>query len=54
MAEAARELGHQAIAIRCEENMREDLAMAQWLNDQLPNVVKHAMLAKGAERSRLP
>lgn len=24
LAEAARELGHQGIAVRCEENVRED------------------------------
>lgn len=52
LAEAVRELGHQGLAVRCEQNMREDAAMAQWLNDQLPNIVKPTMLAKGAERSR--
>lgn len=36
---ASRELGHERIAELCEENMREDEAMALWLRDQVPTVV---------------
>jgi ferritin-like metal-binding protein YciE len=36
---AARELGYTEIAMLCEANLREDLAMAEWLLMQLPSVV---------------
>ena len=47
---AAQEQGEPEIARACEENMREDEAMAQWLNQQLPTVVHEAM--QPAARSR--
>jgi ferritin-like metal-binding protein YciE len=40
---AARESGQSEIARECEENMREDEAMAQWLDQQLPGIVQESM-----------
>jgi ferritin-like metal-binding protein YciE len=44
---AAREAGQSEIARECEENMREDQAMAQWLDQQLPGVVQRSMEPAG-------
>lgn len=43
LALMARDLGQESIARRCEENMREEEQMAQWLQEQLPAVVRQAM-----------
>jgi ferritin-like metal-binding protein YciE len=40
---AALKLGETDIARLCEENMREDLEMAEWLDDQLPTVVEDSL-----------
>lgn len=40
LAIAAREQGQSEVARACEENMREDQAMADWLDQQLPSVVR--------------
>jgi ferritin-like metal-binding protein YciE len=44
---AARESGQSEIARECEENMREDEAMARWLDQQLPGVVQQSMEPAG-------
>lgn len=44
---AARESGQSEIVRECEENMREDEAMARWLDEQLPGVVQEAMEPAG-------
>lgn len=43
---AAREQGEPEIVRACEENMREDEAMARWLEQQLPSVV-HQVVQPG-------
>ncbi|HEY7789188.1 MAG TPA: ferritin-like domain-containing protein [Vicinamibacterales bacterium] len=45
---AARESGQSEIARECEENMREDEAMATWLDQQLPTVVQESLEPVGA------
>ena len=50
---AAREHGDQEIVRACEDNLREDEAMARWLDQQLPSIVrmtteKQAAGARGA------
>lgn len=40
---AARDMGEQNVVQACEENMREDERMAQWLDQQIPTVVTHAL-----------
>lgn len=40
----ATRLGYTDIARLCEENLREDQAMAQWLLEQLPDVVSYEVL----------
>lgn len=40
---AARELGHYRIAELCEQNLREDEAMALWLRDRVPLVVSASL-----------
>lgn len=47
---AAQEHAEPEIARACEENMREDDAMARWLDQQLPSVVHQAMQPVGATR----
>ena len=47
---AAEREGQPEIAAACAENMREDEAMAQWLDQQLPAAVEHAMQMAGAPR----
>lgn len=47
---AAQEQGEPDIARACEENMREDEAMAQWLTQQLPGVVHEALQPAGTSR----
>jgi ferritin-like metal-binding protein YciE len=41
---AATEEGEPEIARACEENLREDEAMARWLDRQLPTVVHQAVV----------
>jgi len=40
---AAREEGQAEIARACEENLREDEAMAHWIDQQLPTMVRETM-----------
>jgi ferritin-like metal-binding protein YciE len=47
----ALQLGYSDIARLCEENMREDLKMADWLQEQIPEVVETS-LAKTGTRTR--
>jgi ferritin-like metal-binding protein YciE len=42
---AARELGHEDIAQVCETIMAEEQEMANWLEEQLPTVTRHVLLA---------
>lgn len=44
---AAQEEGRPEIARACEENLREDEAMARWLEQQLPGIVHEAMQPSG-------
>jgi ferritin-like metal-binding protein YciE len=37
----ATELGHHQIVKLCKQNLEEDQAMAAWLLQQLPGVVRH-------------
>lgn len=39
LAHTARRAGEEEIATTCEEIMREEEAMARWLDEKLPNVV---------------
>jgi ferritin-like metal-binding protein YciE len=45
---AALQLGQADIARMCEENMREDLKMADWLQEQIPDVVETSLVKSGA------
>lgn len=49
---AAREHGDQEIVRACEENLREDEAMAGWLNQQLPSIVRMTMEQEAGARPR--
>jgi ferritin-like metal-binding protein YciE len=49
---AAREIGEGAVARMCEQNLGEDEAMAQWLDQQIPNVVRHAFQKKATGATR--
>jgi ferritin-like metal-binding protein YciE len=44
---AAQEHGEPEIVRACEENMREDEAMARWLDQQLPGVVHQVLQPAG-------
>jgi len=50
LALAATELGEPNVARACEENLREEQAMAQWLDQQLPTVVKHTLATTAGRR----
>lgn len=47
---AAERQGEPEVAAACAENMREDEAMAQWLDEQLPRAVEHAIPPAGVKR----
>ncbi len=49
---AARDIGEAAVARLCEENLREDEAMARWLDEQIPNLVKQTLEKKAAGARR--
>lgn len=44
LVNVARRLGYTDIANLCEQNLREDRAMADWLLEQLPDVVSYEVL----------
>jgi len=44
---AALQVGQPEIARLCEDNLREDLQMADWLPDQIPEVVERSLLKAG-------
>src|SRR5262245_55998979 len=43
LATPARQLGLERVAALCELNLREDEAMALWLREQIPAVVRRAL-----------
>jgi ferritin-like metal-binding protein YciE len=45
---AALQLGRADIARLCEENMREDLKMADWLQEQIADAVEISLVKSGA------
>lgn len=48
---AAEELGDQETVRACQENLREDEAMAQWLEQQLPTITQGFLQSKAGEHS---
>jgi ferritin-like metal-binding protein YciE len=44
---AAEELGETGVAQLCRQNLREDEAMALWLDSQLPLVVRQTLMRTG-------
>ena len=46
---AAQEIGDQETVLACQENLREDEAMAQWLDQHLPIVVQETVRQKVQE-----
>ncbi len=48
---AAEELGDQETVRACQENLREDEEMAQWLEQQLPAVTQEFLRSKAGEDS---
>ena len=48
---AAEELGDEETVRACQENLREDEEMAQWLEGQLPTVARGFMQSKAEEHS---
>jgi ferritin-like metal-binding protein YciE len=50
---AARELGHPDIADLCEQNLQEDLDMARWLQQSLPETVA-GTLTREKTATRVP
>ena len=44
LVSVALRLGYTDIARLCEDNLREDMAMAEWLLEQLPDVVAYEVL----------
>jgi len=48
---AAEELGDQETVRICQENLREDEAMAQWLEQQLPTITQGFLRSKAEEHS---
>ncbi len=48
---AAEELGEQETVRACQENLREDEEMAQWLEQQLPTVIQEFLRSKAEEHS---
>lgn len=49
---AAEELGDTRVADLCRDNLKEDEAMARWLEAQLPRVVKETLAVPGAAAKR--
>lgn len=45
LSAAARQLGYAEVAALCEQNLREEEAMARWLDTQLPVIVGHTLSA---------
>jgi ferritin-like metal-binding protein YciE len=43
---AAEKLGEPKVVEACEKNMKEDEAMAQWVDDQVPEVTRRFMTTK--------
>jgi ferritin-like metal-binding protein YciE len=47
---AAAQLGYAEIADLCDQNLRDEQRMAQWLEQQLPALVGHILPAAPARR----
>lgn len=46
---AAEQLGESRVVEACQENMKEDLAMAEWVDRQVPGLTRHFMERQLAE-----